>query len=242
MIKKMRRVKINLKNIKDKIIVVIPAYNEEKSIGIVIDGLKKEGYKNIIVIDDGSKDKTFEIARSKDVYVFRHKLNRGLGGALGTAIEAANKMNAEIVVTFDADGQHIPTDVMRMAAPILKGEADAVIGSRLLDKNLVKGMPLVRRIGNFGFNLITFLLFGVKTTDSQSGLRAFSKKAARLIKIKTNRMEVSSEFIKEIGAHNLKLKEIAIKPVYTSYSLKKGQTNLNALKILAKLILKKLMR
>src|SRR3989344_7649026 len=102
--------KKRLEHSKDKIFVVIPAYNEEDSIGRVIDGLKKEGYKNIIVVDDGSKDSTYGIANSKNIHVYRHNINRGLGGALGTGIEAANRMNAEVVVTFDADGQHLPED------------------------------------------------------------------------------------------------------------------------------------
>lgn len=230
------------KSEKDRIFVVIPAYNEEKSIGKVIDGLKKEGYKNIVVVDDGSKDRTYDIACSKDAYVYKHVLNRGLGGALGTGIAAALQLNADVIVTFDADGQHLPQDVIRIARPILSGEAEAVVGSRLLDPKLVKEMPLVRRVGNKGFNFITFLLFGVKTTDSQSGLRGFSKRAAHCIKIRTNRMEVSSELIKEIGMHRLKYMEVPIKPVYTDYSMKKGQTNLNAINIIIKLFFRKLMK
>lgn len=222
-----------------KITIVMPAYNEQRVIAKVINGLKREGYNDIIVIDDGSKDDTAKIAKYAGAKVFSHPINRGLGGSLGTGIAAALKNHADIIVTFDSDGQHNPKDIKRIIAPIIHKKADAVIGSRML---YPKGMPLIRRIGNFGLNIITFVLFGIWTTDSQSGLRAFSYYGARKIHIKTNRMEVSSEIIKEIGTTKLRFKEVPIKPIYTKYSMAHGQTNLNGFKIVAKLLLKKMMR
>jgi UDP-N-acetylglucosamine---dolichyl-phosphate N-acetylglucosaminyltransferase len=219
--------------------IVIPAYNEAASIGRVLKGLKKAGYSDIIVVDDGSKDRTYEIAQKEGVNVYRHIVNRGLGGALGTGIKAAIAHGADIIVTFDADGQHDVADLKKLVKPIFGRNADAVIGSRLINP---KGMPLVRRIGNWGFNFITYILFGVWTTDSQSGLRAFSRKAAQKINIKSNRMEVSSEIISEIGRNRLRFTEVPIKAIYTDYSLAHGQSNLNAIRILGKLVLRKLMR
>lgn len=224
---------------KMKVFIVMPAYNEEKIIARVIQGLKKEGFDNIIVIDDGSKDKTSDVAKQENIIVYRHPINRGLGGALGTGIKAAIIEDADIIVTFDSDGQHDPKDIKKVIAPIIKKHADVVIGSRLINP---KGMPIIRRIGNFGLNVITYILFNIWTTDSQSGLRAFSNKAARKIEIKTNKMEVSSEIIREIGRNKLKFKEVSIKAIYTDYSKAHGQSNLNAIKIVMKLILKKLMR
>lgn len=218
--------------------IVIPAYNEESSIGRVIKGLKKEGYRRIIVVDDGSDDRTSAIARSEGVLVYRHSLNRGLGGALGTGIKAALQNNADIIVTFDADGQHDPKEIKRLIQPIRDGKADFVVGSRLKDP---KGMPWIRRMGNWGFNIITLVLFGVWTTDSQSGFRAMSGKAAEMIRIRTNRMEVSSEFFTEIRRNRLRYAEVPIKAIYTDYSMTKGQSSLNAFKILVKLILRRLM-
>ena len=217
----------------------MPAYNEEKIITQVIHGLKKHSFQNIIVIDDGSEDNTSKIAKQEGVIVYRHPINRGLGGALGTGIKAGILEDADIIVTFDSDGQHDPRDINRVIAPIVKGKAQVVIGSRLINP---KGMPWIRRIGNFGLNIITYVLFGIWTTDSQSGLRAFSNKAARKIQIHTNRMEVSSEIIREIGRNKLKFIEVPIKAIYTDYSKEHGQSNLNAIKIVFKLILKKLMR
>jgi glycosyltransferase involved in cell wall biosynthesis len=225
--------------IKNTIYIVMPAYNEKKVIAKTIKSLHANGYHNIIVVDDGSSDKTSEIAEREDAIVLRHAVNRGLGGALGTGIDAAILKDAEIIVTFDSDGQHDPSDIEKIIQPIIHNKADAVIGSRLIDP---KGMPFIRKIGNWGFNLITYLLFSVWTTDSQSGLRAFTKDAAAKIEIKANRMEVSSEIIKEIGRNKLRFVEVPINAIYTYYSIAHGQSSWNAFRILGKLILRKFMR
>lgn len=219
------------------IYIVLPAYNEEQAVGPVLRSLQREGYENLVVVDDGSTDKTAEIAAESGADVYRHAINRGLGGALGTGIRAALEKGADIIVTFDSDGQHNPKDIKRLIQPLQKGTADVVIGSRLVNP---RGMPFIRRIGNRGLNIITYALFGVWTTDSQSGLRAFSRHAAEKIAIKTNRMEVSSEIIKEIGRNHLRLKEVPIRPIYTDYSLKHGQKHANGFKIVGKLVLERL--
>ncbi len=221
-----------------KIYIVIPAYNEEKTIGKVLTGLKSAGYDNLVVVDDGSNDKTYEIATNHNAIVLRHILNRGLGGALSTGIKAAIKRGAEIIVTFDADDQHSGEDIKKITQPVEKKEAEVVIGSRLLDP---KGMPFFRRILNQFGNIATFILFGIWVTDSQSGLRAFSRKAAEKIDIKTSQMEVSSEIIREIGMNQLKLKEVPIQAIYTDYSLSKGQNLFVGIKTFIKLIMHRLM-
>ncbi|OGD56656.1 hypothetical protein A2V71_03500 [Candidatus Berkelbacteria bacterium RBG_13_40_8] len=220
-----------------KLGILIPAYNEEKMLGKVLKTLPKKlpgiKRKEIIVIDDGSSDNTNKIACALDVTVICHYLNRGLGGALGTGFEYAKENDFDVLLTFDADGQHNPADIASVIRPIVLKKADVVVGSRLKNK---RGMPWYRRIGIFGLNLITLALFWVWTTDSQSGLRAFSKKAIKEIEIKSNRMEVSSEFFNEIQSHNLKFFEVPITSIYTRYSLSKGQKNVNVFRILSKLI------
>ena len=144
-----------------------------------------------------------------------------------------------MLVLLDSDGQHDPGDVKRLVRPIIDKKADVVIGSRMIRS---KGMPFIRKIGNLGLNIITYILFNIWTTDSQSGLRAISQKAAKKITIRTNRMEVSSEIIKEIGRNKLIFKEIPIKAIYTNYSMTHGQSNINGFRIVAKLVLKRLMR
>ncbi|XRO74669.1 glycosyltransferase family 2 protein [Methanocaldococcus sp. 28A] len=226
---------------KDDIFIVIPAFNEEKMIGETLRNLKREGYKNIIVVDDGSMDKTSEIAKKENVIVCKHILNRGLGGALGTGIKCALLYKPKIIVTFDADGQHHPKDVEKVVKPILEGY-DFVVGSRMMDKNELKNMPLVKRIGNFGLNFITYLMGGYFVTDSQSGLRAFSYEAAKKIidDLKSDRYEVSSEFIILAKKHKLNLKEVPIKTIYTEYSMSRGTNVITGFKILFKLIMQKI--
>jgi glycosyltransferase involved in cell wall biosynthesis len=222
-----------------RVVVVIPAYNEERTIVEVIRGLKQHGFTTLIVIDDGSSDRTGELASREGVIRLRHILNRGLGGALGTGIDAALRLGAEVIVTFDADGQHDPNDIMKLLAPIEVEEAEVVIGSRMLDP---QGMPYRRRMANWIANVVTYLLFGAWTTDSQSGLRAFSSRAAARMHIITTGMEVSSEIIAETVKNRLQWKEVPVKAIYTDYSLSKGQSFSVGLQTLMKLILAKVQR
>jgi glycosyltransferase involved in cell wall biosynthesis len=161
-----------------------------------------------------------------------------LGGALGTGIAYARKIDADYVVTYDADGQHAPEDIESGLSPIAKGRADAVIGSRLLSP---KGMPWYRIVGNWGLNVFTYLLFGLWTTDSQSGLRALSRRALEQIQLRMDRMEVSSEFIKEIRRTHLLFEEVPIRAIYSDYSLAKGQSNWNGINIVIRLLLYRLL-
>lgn len=220
------------------IVIVIPAYNEEKTLGRVLSDLKKGGYKTIIVVNDGSQDRTAEIAEEHGAITLTHCLNRGLGGALGTGLMAAKRLGADIAVTFDADGQHAVHDLDRVVDTLKKGEAEVVIGSRLMNP---KGMPWFRRLFNHIGNFITFVLFGVWVSDSQSGLRGFSRKALGDIDLKTNRMEVSSEIIQEIYTHQWRLEEIPIRAIYTDYSLSKGQSLFVGIRTFGKLVMHRLM-
>jgi len=221
-----------------RLAILIPAYNEEKMLARVIQTLPKKfsgiTHQEVIVVNDGSIDATREIALKHRVTVVSHWLNRGLGGALGTGFEYVRRHNFDILVTFDADGQHHPEDIDPVIRPIIKKKADVVVGSRFITK---KGnMPWYRRMGTFGMNIITYALFWVWTTDSQSGLRAFSRHAIREITLKSNKMEVSSEFFNEIQTKNLKMIEAPIRSIYTSYSLNKGLKNIEGVRILFKLI------
>jgi UDP-N-acetylglucosamine---dolichyl-phosphate N-acetylglucosaminyltransferase len=222
-----------------RVAVVIPAYNEERTIIEVIRGLKRHRFARIIVVDDGSSDRTGELAGQQGVILLTHILNRGLGGALGTGINAALRLGAEAIVTFDADGQHDPDDIARLLEPIAKGEADVVIGSRMLDST---GMPYPRRLANWTANVVTYLLFRGWTTDSQSGLRAFSSEAATRMQIMTSGMEVSSEIIAETVRNHLTWKEVPVRAIYTEYSLSKGQSFMVGLRTLMKLILARVQR
>jgi len=219
-----------------RLAVVVPAYNEEKTVGQVVRSLRSAA-DLVLVVDDGSTDGTDAAARAAGAELVSHFMNRGLGAALGTGIAAAVLAGAEIVVTFDADGQHRVEDIPRLIEPILRGRADAVIGCRTAERGR---MPVSRRAANWIGNALTYVLFGLWVKDSQSGLRAFSRRAAAELEIKTDRMEVSSEIVKEIRRHGWRLAEIPIVPVYTDYSLSKGQGFFVGLKTAGRLLLNRL--
>ncbi|ASJ16407.1 dolichol-phosphate mannose synthase [Thermococcus chitonophagus] len=216
--------------------VVVPAYNEEKTIGQVLDSLLAVfPPERIIVVNDGSSDRTEEIAKSKGVNVVTHLINRGLGGALGTGIAYALKKGARIIVTFDADGQHLVEDALRVMKPVVEGKADMAIGSRL--KGDVSQMPIIKRIGNIGLDLITAIFSMKYISDTQSGLRAISAECARKIKITCDRYAVSSEIIMKAARNKCRIKEVPIKAVYTEYSMKKGTNVIEGIRIAINLLL-----
>ncbi len=219
-----------------KTIVVIPAFNEETTLPAVLERVVPV-VDEVIVVDDGSSDTTSQVARDGGALVVRHVINRGLGASLGTGFAAALARGGEAIICLDADGQHDPDDIPRFVEALQHG-ADVVIGSRLLDP---QGMPPQRQLANWVGNLVTFVLFGAWVTDSQSGYRAFRRRALQQIEIKTNRMEVSSEIIAETRRHGLRLVEIPIEAIYTEYSLSKGQSFIVGLKTLGKLVLRRLM-
>jgi len=216
------------------ITIIVPVYNEEGTIIQVINELNERGY-DIIIVDDGSTDSTpYLLQKFKDdnIKIYRHVINRGLGAALKTGIEAALSKKASYIVTFDADGQHDPDDIKKVCKPLIDDKADVVIGKRNFGE-----MPLSRNIGNFIMNIITLIFYGVKVSDSQSGLRAFTRSAASKIKINDRGYGVSSEIISEIKRRGLRLKEVPIKTIYTPETISKG-TNLSVgIRILVKLII-----
>ncbi len=221
-----------------KLAIIIPAYNEETTIADVL-SRTRPFVDGMIVVDDGSSDRTAQSARVQGAIVVSHVVNRGLGAAIGTGFEAAKRLGADVVVTLDADGQHDPAEIKKFVEAIEKG-ADVVIGSRMLTGFV--GVPLHRRIAQIAGNLATFFLFGAWVTDSQSGFRAFTRYALSKIQIQTNRMEVSSELIAEAKRNKLTIVEIPIKAIYTDYSLSKGQSFFVGLKTLLKLVVRRLTR
>jgi glycosyltransferase involved in cell wall biosynthesis len=200
----------------NKVFIVIAAYNEEHALGNVIKGLKKAGYRDIVVVDDGSRDRTESIAEAQHVHVVSHFINRGQGAALRTGIEYALKLGAGIIVTFDADGQHRVEDLHAMLQPIRNGEVDITLGSRFLRAG--SNVPNIRKLFLQGGAFLFKILYGVRLTDSHNGFRAMSRKAAEAIRITADRMEHASEIVDEIGLHKLRYREVPVVIRYTSYS------------------------
>lgn len=217
-----------------KILIAMPAYNEEKVIKKTIDQVFAAGYKDVLVINDGSTDKTLdEIKKTKAIFASHFK-NLGLGVAIRTALKFARLKNYDVLVTFDSDGQHSVSDIKNVISFIKEKSADVVVGTRNFQK---ANISWIRKLILFLSNVYTWMLFGFYSKDSQSGFRAFSKKAIKTINLKSEQMEVSSEIFREISKNNLKYKETPIQVIYTKYSLSKGQKNSNMFRVGWKLLL-----
>lgn len=228
-----------------KVVVVIPAYNEEETIGKAIDDLKKYNHDNIIVVDDCSKDSTADIAIKKGAIVLTHPINLGQGAALATGNKYALENGADIIVHFDADCQMMAEDIAAMIEPIIRKQADVTIGSRFLGKK-AKDMPKSKKIVLFLGNLWLRLFYGVKLTDSQCGFRAVSRRAAKMIEIRQNKSEHASEILIEIFKKNIRYKEIPVTIKYTEYSKQHTQHGsfhlLSGIKIALKTIIRRMMQ
>lgn len=219
--------------------VFIAAYNEERTIGAVIDDVKTV-VSNIVVVDDCSRDLTSTIARQHGTVVLRHILNRGKGAAIRTGTTYALAHGADIVVHFDADGQHHAKDIPALIAPLVRGEVDVVLGSRFLEDSITN-IPGTRRallkLGAF----FTWWMSGIRLTDAHNGMRAFSRLAAERIVLTEDRFAYASELIDEIRRLKLRYAEVPVTITYTDYSRAKGQRSINAIAIGLKMIWKKLL-
>ena len=212
-----------------KTLIALPAYNEAKVIGGVIENIKKEGYKNILVVDDASKDSTSYTAKKAGAIVLRHVINRGAGAATMTAIEYARDNGYLELVLLDSDGQHDPKDIKKL----LKAKGDVVIGIRDWKS---KTMPWSRKFFNVIGNVVTWIFFGLYVKDSQSGFKVLRRKALERIQLTYDRYEFCSELIGEIKNQRLSYAQIPIKVIYTDYSRSKGQNFLNGIKMVLRLI------
>ena len=193
-----------------RILVAIPAYNEERYIGSVI--LKAQQYADeVIVLDDGSTDDTSEIARLAGATVMRHEENKGYGAAIQSLLAEAKKKNPDILVLLDADSQHNPEDIPPLIEPILEG-FDLVVGSRKQQR--VK-IPAYRRIGQRVLSYLSGILSGEKLSDSESGFRVFSRKAITVLQPRESGMAVSAETIADAAEKGLKITEVPISIEYT---------------------------
>lgn len=198
---------------RQKIVAVIPAFNEERFIASVV--LKTRRYVDeVLVVDDGSQDETAELAQAAGATVLRHSQNRGKGVALNTGFTAIRERGGDdIVVTLDADGQHEPAELLEVIAPICDEQADLVIGSRYLVKE--SDVPVSRVLGHKFFNFVTKQASGVGVSDSQSGYRAFSMRALRSLTFSSSSFSVESEMQFLARQHNLRVVEVPIVIRYT---------------------------
>ena len=188
-----------------KVIVGIPAYNEEKNIAKIIVGLKKVA-DQIIVCDDGSTDSTSIIAESLGAIIIKHPKNLGYGSAIRSIFLKAREINSEILVTIDADGQHKIEDIKNVAKPVVDGQADISIGSRFLDKH--DNAPKYRKLGINIITKVTNSSLSEKITDSQSGFRAYNSKVLQALTPSDSGMGISTEILIKSSNLGFKIAEV----------------------------------
>lgn len=197
---------MNYGKTQNNVIIIIPAHNEEKTVGSIVDRSKK--YGTVVVIDDASSDSTGKEARIHGAHVIMHKANRGLGGALKTGFDYALKQKYDIIITLDADGQHVPEEIP-LFLEVIK-EYDFVLGARDLH-----GYPFKKRFGNFFLNVATNIISGTYLKDTESGFRAFRREALGKLHIQSERYQIALEIVFEIGRNHLSYTNVPINvPIY----------------------------
>lgn len=195
-----------------KVVITIPAYNEEKTIGKVLDDMhsvlrkKKYNYK-ILVVNDGSFDNTAKVAKEHDAIVYSHQYNRGLAESFRTEIRKSLELKPDVIVHTDADGQYLAEDIPKLIDEVASGY-DLVLGSRFRGK--IEYMPLIKRLGNIAFSRFISKIIKYKISDCQTGFRAFNCKVAENIEIISDHTYTQEQIIKAVKM-NFKIKEI---PVY----------------------------
>ena len=207
-----------------RIIAGLPMYNEAETIGTVVTKVR-DYVDEVICVDDGSSDSSARIAESCGANVHRHRVNRGYGGALKTLFSKAREMNADALIILDSDGQHEPSDIPKLLAPILSGDADFVIGSRFIDGGGSEDMPAYRRLGIKVITAASNLSSDLDIKDTQSGFRAFSKLAIERLRFDSEGMELSLEMLEDAHEKELIIKEV---PTVIRYDVPKG-SNFTAL-------------
>lgn len=206
-----------------KISILIPTFNEEDAIRVVINKVKKLRIKNkeIIIIDDGSTDRTYEIIKKiKGIKIFKHKKNMGKGIAIKTGI---NNSKGNIIINIDADNTYPVESIPRLIRYLKDTNSDLVIGSRFLGKT--NHMPLLRYYGNVFFSKLISLLTRKRITDASSGMRAFRKEIIKNLKIKSRNLSWEVEMTTKVLKRGFIVAEIPIK-----YSERIGESKLNVLK------------
>jgi glycosyltransferase involved in cell wall biosynthesis len=203
-----------------KVVVSIPAYNEEETVGAVVRSVPKDIADEVlvVVVDDGSVDDTSEEARKAGAKVIKFKGNRGLACAFRRGVEEGINLNADVIVNIDADGQYVGGEIRKLIEPIRKGEADVVLGSRFAGS--IEHMPLSKRVGNIVATRITGFLSGIKVTDAQTGFRAFSREAALRLNVLSDYTYTQETIIQ--AAHS----GLTVKEVPVTFRKRKGESRL----------------
>lgn len=194
-----------------KRLVIVPAFNEERNIGQVVDDIRSaELGVDILVIDDGSHDRTSEIARAHGAWVITLPFNLGIGGAVQTGLKFAQRYQYDVAIQIDGDGQHVPTEIPLLLVPLQCHQADVSIGSRYLNAPHYS-TPFMRRFGMLIFRVVNSLLIGQRITDNTSGFRAFNRRAIAFLSANYPSDYPEPEAVVMLGRNAFRLKEVAVK-------------------------------
>ncbi|MBK70878.1 MAG: dolichyl-phosphate mannose synthase [Euryarchaeota archaeon] len=204
--------------VKPFIVAGMPVFNEEETIGTVVT-LAMKHVDAVVCVDDGSSDSSARIAESCGAIVVRHRINRGYGGALKSLFNKVKEMNADALVLLDSDGQHEAGDIPRLLQPIIDGRDDFVIGSRFIDGGGGTDMPAYRRLGIKVITAASNMSRNTSIKDTQSGFRAFSRRALDLLRFDSEGMELSLEMLEDAHEKHLKITEV---PTVVRYDVPKG--------------------
>ncbi|MDD5103112.1 MAG: glycosyltransferase family 2 protein [Candidatus Peribacteraceae bacterium] len=221
-----------------RVIAVIPAYNEAKRIAGVVEHTQ-QFVDRVVVVNDGSADGTASVARQAGATVVSHQQNCGAGAATMTGIDAARALQADVIVTLDADEQHDPRDIPSLLQPILADRADIIFANRFRQKNRI---PFIRRFFNAIGNLVTFATTGRWVNDSQCGFKVFGPRAAREVHIRMSGYEFCTELVREAVQHKWRIAEVPIKVLYSQYTLAKGQSFANGIRTALRILLRSFLR
>jgi len=222
-----------------KVFVVIPAYNEDSILRATVSEILKRGYSTVVV-DDGSARPASEVLAGLNVWCLRHNVNLGQGAALQTGQLFALSRNADIIVHFDADGQHPAELIDRVIEPILNRTADVVLGSRFLNPVDARQVPFKKRLVLRAGILVSWMFTGVWLSDTHNGFRALSRAAAGRIVIRENGFAHATEILDLLRRSKLRYCEVPVAVHYSEYSASKGQSVLNSFNILFDLILRRI--
>ncbi|AKD57881.1 glycosyltransferase family 2 protein [Spirosoma radiotolerans] len=224
----------------DQIFILIPSFNEGKVIRQTIRALGNQ--YQIVLIDDASTDDTANAVRDLPIYYLRHDINLGQGAALQTGMDFALQQGADIVVHFDADGQHNPADIDRFVGVLKTQKVDVVLGSRFMRQEDLLAIPRLRRLLLRVARLVNGLLTGLWLSDAHNGFRVMNRQALRVIQLKENRMAHASEILMHIRRQKLRYVECPTHIVYSEYSQVKGQRWQGAIDILIDVFINKYFR
>ncbi len=216
------------------IYVIVPAFNEQNVIKDIINNLLKK-FSNVIVINDGSNDKTLEMINDLDIKILSHEINLGVGAAVQTGFDyVSNISDAKAVITFDADGQHLVDDAVAMAKEILICDQGIIFGTRF--PKYSQNIPKVKRIVLKLIAKITDIVTGVTLSDAHNGLKAYKVSTIKELELQFSSYSYESELITQVAKKKIDYKEMSTDIKYTSYSIKKGQKLLNGLLIIEDLL------